>query len=119
MANEQNLKKNLSPREARENGSKGGKKSVESRRKKKLLRECLEILLERKIETEDGEMSGAEAMATTAFKMALDGDLGAWTLVRDTVGQKPVDKVMVSEVDPSVIADVEKMVAETESENDP
>ena len=41
MANEQNLRVPTSD-EARENGKKGGMKSVESRRRKKLLRECLE-----------------------------------------------------------------------------
>lgn len=116
MANEQNLKKNRSSSEARENGKKGGKKSGESRRNKKLLRECLEILLDKKIETDDGKITGAEAMAAKAFQMALDGDLSAWTLVRDTVGQKPVDKVMVSEVDPDVLNEVEKMVTDCEDD---
>jgi hypothetical protein len=76
MANEQNLKKILSTSEARELGSKGGKKSGESRRRKKLLRECLEILLEKKHDTDEGKMTGAEAMALKAFQLALSGDLG-------------------------------------------
>lgn len=117
MANEQNLKPVRSKSEARERGKKGGKKSAESRREKKLLRECLEALLEREMAGDDGEkVTGAEAMAVTAFRMALDGDLGAWTLVRDTVGQKPVDKVMVSEVDPDILSEVEKMVTDCEDD---
>lgn len=116
MANEQNLKPARTKSEARENGKKGGKKSGESRRRKKLIKECLEVLLEREIETDDGEMTGAEAMAVKAFRMALDGDLSAWTLVRDTVGQKPVDKVMVSEVDPDVLSEVEKMVTDCDDD---
>lgn len=119
MANEQNLRRNLSPREARENGSKGGKKSVESRRKKKLLRECLEALLEREMEGNDGEkVTGAEAMAVTAFRMALDGDLEAWKLVRDTTGQKPVEKVVTSDVDPEVMAEIDRLVSQAEYEDD-
>ena len=44
MANEKNLKV-LSPKEARENGKKGGKKSVETRRKRKTLKENMNLLL--------------------------------------------------------------------------
>ena len=116
MANEQNLKKNRSSIEARENGKKGGKKSGESRRNKKLLRECLEILLQKKIETDDGKMTGAEAMAVKAFQLALTGDLKAWELVRDTAGQKPIDKVVMSEVDPDILNEVEKMVTDCEDD---
>lgn len=119
MANEQNLKPFGSEREARENGKKGGKKSVESRRNKKMLRDCLDILLERKIIDESGnKVTGAEALAVQLFEKALSGDLKAFELVRDTAGQKPVDKVMVSEVDPNVIDEVERLVSETESEDD-
>ena len=112
MANEKNLNHKLTANELR----KGGKRSGEARRKKKLIKECLEMLLEKKVETESGTMTGAEAMAVTAFQMALDGDLSAWTLVRDTVGQKPVDKVMVSEVDPDVLDEVEKMVTDCDDD---
>ena len=45
VANEKNLKK-LSPKEAREYGAKGGKASVESRRRRKSLRESMNTLLE-------------------------------------------------------------------------
>ena len=49
-------------------------------------------------------------MAAKAFQAALKGDWKAWELVRDTSGQKPVDKVMVADVEPSIIAEVEAMV---------
>lgn len=45
MANEENLK-TLSPKEARKNGSKGGKASGEARRRKKSMREALEMLMQ-------------------------------------------------------------------------
>jgi hypothetical protein len=116
VANEQNLKKILSTSEARELGSKGGKSSVKKRKEKKMLRECLEILLDKKIETDDGKMTGAEAMAVKAFQLALAGDLKAWELVRDTAGQKPIDKVVMSEVDPDILNEVEKMVTDCEDD---
>lgn len=119
MANEQNLRKTLSTSEAREIGSKGGKKSAEVRRNKKMLRDCLDILLERKMTDESGrKVTGAEALAVQLFEQALSGDLKAFELVRDTAGQKPIDKVMVSEVDPNVIDEVERLVYEMESEDD-
>jgi hypothetical protein len=63
MANEQNLKP-LTTKKAREIGSKGGKASVEARRKKKDLRLAIEILLETDIKGKNGEIkSGAEAIA--------------------------------------------------------
>jgi hypothetical protein len=54
--------------------------------------------------------SGAEALASTLFKKALAGDLKAFELVRDTAGQKPVERVMLAEVDQKTINEVEAMV---------
>lgn len=79
---------------AKEMGSKAGKASGKARRDKKLLKDCLEILLSQKIETKDGKkITGAEATAAALFKKALNGDTKAFELLRDTAGQKPVDKV--------------------------
>ena len=99
MANEQNLLKpeDLTPKQRRENASKAGKASGEARRKKKLLRECLEILLENEVTDKYGNvMTGAEAMAAKVFQQALKGDLKAFEIVRDTAGQKPVEKVQMN-----------------------
>mgnify|MGYP006923255995 FL=1 len=110
MANETNLRPVRSKEEARERGASGGKKSGEARRNKKMLRECLEALLEGEVEYEGNKLSISEAMAATAVQAALRGDWKAWELVRDTAGQKPVDKVVTAEVDPSIIEEVEEMV---------
>ena len=117
MANEQNLLKpeDLTPEQRRENASKAGKASGEARRKKKILRECLEILLEKEITDKNGNaMTGAEAMAAKVFQQALKGDLKAFEIVRDTAGQKPVEKLVVSEVDTDIIDEVERMVNDDE-----
>ena len=101
MANEQNLNPfgTLTENEQREISSKGGKASGEARRKKKLLRECLEILLEKEITDKKGEtMSGAEALSTKLFAEAMKGNVKAFEVLRDTAGQKPVEKVVVSEL---------------------
>lgn len=113
MANEQNLNPfgTLTESEQRKISSKGGKASGEARRRKKLLRECLEELLEREMTDKSGNtVSGAEALAVKLFKKAMDGDVKAFEVLRDTSGQKPVEKIMVADVEPAVIAEVEAMV---------
>lgn len=114
MANEQNLRVPTSS-EARKNGQKGGIASGEARRSKKLLRECLEILLEKEMKGKNGEtMSGAEALATKLFAEAMKGNVKAFEVLRDTAGQKPVEKIVVSEIDSDVIDEVERMVNDDE-----
>lgn len=119
MANDENLKGHgfdeISAKEHREIASRGGKASVESRRKKKMLKECLEILMQKDAgrDSNGKPITAVEAMSIAAMKGAMNGDWKAWELVRDTVGQKPVDKVMISEVDQNVIDDVEKIVEES------
>lgn len=111
MANEQNLNHKLTADELR----KGGQKSGEARRAKKSLREAMQILMDADLTGKDGKtMTGTEAMAAKAFQAALKGDWKAWELVRDTAGQKPVERVMVADVEPSVIAEVEAMVNDDE-----
>ena len=119
MGNKNNLvpfTSNQSHEEAVKNGKKGGKKSGQVRRDKKLLRDCLEILLEEKITVDDRRMTGMEAFALSAFQKALCGDVKAMEFVRDSIGQKPVDKVMVAEVEQSVIDEVEEMVRSNDKE---
>ena len=112
MANEKNLKVPTST-EARINGKKGGIASGIARREKKSLREAMQVLMDADLTGKDGKtMTGTEAMAAKAFQAALKGDWKAWELVRDTAGQKPVDKVMVADVEKTIIDEVEKMVNE-------
>ena len=82
--------------EAVENGRKGGIASGEARKAKKSLREAMQALMDADLTGKDGKtMTGTEAMAAKAFQAALKGDWKAWELVRDTAGQKPVDKVQM------------------------
>lgn len=93
MANEQNLRPSeykLSQEEAK----KGGKASGEARRRKRDLRKALEALLEKDFKNAQGNnISGAEAIAIKQFEKAMTGDTRAFEIIRDTAGQKPVDKV--------------------------
>lgn len=114
MANEGNLRGAYSPSEARENGSKGGKASAASKRRKKEFRDVFQALLYGKqFPDSNGKLfTGTEALAMKVFQLALKGDLRAFEIIRDTVGQKPVDKVEVSAIDQSVKDDVDRLISE-------
>ena len=91
----QNLVQNKarSPNEARENGKKGGKASGISRRKSKSIRDALKALLTGKVEHNGEEMLGNDALALSMFDKALKGDVQAFKEIRDTVGEKPIERV--------------------------
>jgi len=95
MANEQNLlkgdeKHKFTPEEA----SKGGKRSAEARRAKRDLRIALEMLLEKTYVDKNGnEITGTTAVASKLFEQAMKGNVKAFETLRDTVGQKPVEKI--------------------------
>ena len=114
MAGKDNLVPIRTTEEARERGANGGVKSGEARREKKLLRELLNDLLERQnnlMLDENGDpMTNAAIMAVKAIDAASGGDWKAWELVRDTAGQKPIEKIMVADVDAEVVEQIENMV---------
>ena len=109
MANEKNLvpfTSEQSHEEAVKNGRKGGIASGEAKRNRKMLRDCIDYLLEREDEmvlSADGKpMSGAEQLAYNLFVKALaEPDTAkaakAFEVLRDTAGQKPVDKVQTTQ----------------------
>lgn len=104
--------------------SEAGKKSGESRREKGDLRNLCKIWMETEVATDkDGKpITGGQMMVRVAVKELAKGNPKFWELMRDTAGYKPVDKVMVSEVDQAVIDEVEDIVKEaydSGSETDP
>lgn len=84
-----------STEEAKEKGRAGGKKSGEARRKKKLLKETLEAMLE--IEDKKGRTM-QDAICIALFKRANAGDTKAFEIIRDTIGQGIQQKVQVENV---------------------
>ena len=97
--------------EARELGREGGKKSGEARRARKTLREELLALLTQDITDKNGrQMKTQTAISASMIKQALSGSTKAYEIIRDTIGEKPIDKVMVAEVDPETIREVETMI---------
>ncbi len=99
MANKDNLIKNedLTPTERRKRARKAGIASGKARRERKALKEELIMLLE------NGD---AQARICTALmEKALIGDTKAFEVIRDTIGEKPVDRQEVMQIEPPVIID--------------
>lgn len=89
-------------------------KGVIARKERGDLRKLCQLWMEEEVATgKDGEkITGGQMMVRVAVKEVAKGNPRFWELLRDTAGFKPVDKVMVSEVEPAVIAEVEEMVKE-------
>lgn len=104
MPNAENLKPNSerTPKNRKALASKAGKKSGEARREKKKLRELLEMALE--MADENTGETNAMAITVALIKQAKKGNVLAYTTIRDTKGEKPVEKQEVK-VNPVTIVD--------------
>lgn len=106
MANEQNLVKGdeihkFTPEEA----SRGGKASGEARRRKRMIKDNIELLLSLPIKNDnmkkqlkalgidDDEMTNQMAMTIAMWQKAIKGDVSAFNTLRDTIGEKPKEVV--------------------------
>ncbi len=76
--------------EARKLGQKGGKKSGEVRRMRKTLKEQLLLLLK--------EDDIQENICLALIEKALNGDTKAFQIIRDTIGEKPIEQLCMSSV---------------------
>lgn len=85
--NEENLVslKNRTTEEVREIARKGGIASGKARRERKTLREELLLLLQK----DDTQ----EKVSLALIKQALEGNTKAFEVIRDSIGEKPTDKV--------------------------
>lgn len=90
--------------------------SAKAQKEKGDLKRLCQMFMENIYETDaDGNpVTGGQLMVNEAIKGVKSGNPRFWELLRDTAGYKPVDKVMVADVEPSVIAEVEQMVQEAE-----
>lgn len=114
---EDNLKpfNKLTEEEQRRISSKGGKASGEARRKKKLMKDQIELLLSlpfpdvqdrngKKLKTtfkqlglNDENIDNQMAMVIAMWQKALKGDVNAFNTLRDTVGEKPKENISVED----------------------
>ena len=110
MANEQNLIKNedLTPNQRRKNASKAGKASAKKRQQNKTFKEIISKFLDGQVSDErlkqqmidfgfaDKEVSNKSCAVFALWKEAIKGNTKAFELLRDTIGEKPQDKVNIS-----------------------
>lgn len=109
----------MTPEQRAEYGRKGAEKANETKRKRKEMRETLDILLNMPLKK--GKVYSAEeiksfadlkgknitidqAMMVCLVQKALKGDLNAITMVRDTVGEKPTEKMEIKDTTPVIIS---------------
>lgn len=110
MANLQNLIKNedLTPSQRRKNASKAGKASAKKRQQNKTFKEIINKFLNGQVSDEslkqqmieygfaDKEISNKSCAVFALWKEAIKGNTKAFELLRDTIGEKPQEKVNIS-----------------------
>lgn len=105
-----------------ENGRLGGIASGESKRRMKTFREELQALLEVEVENGKGEKTTVQKNINSALILkAAKGDVKAYEVIRDTLGQKPVEEKSVVIAGPlesriEVIAEMKKRFYEDDGE---
>ena len=117
MANNENLKLIRTSEEAKRKGKNGGIASGKKRAKKKELKETLEILLTMP-NAETGE-SNQTSIAIALMQQALAGNVKAFETIRDTIGQKPVNKEEIkTDVPPTIYINRQMVHADGTIEDD-
>ena len=109
MSKEENLKPiNQTSEEAKKNGRKGGINSGKSRKAKKLLRDELIALLETKISNDEGKkITTRKKISLALIQKASNGDVKAFEVIRDTIGEKPIEKQELTIDPPQIIDDIQ------------
>ena len=115
MANEQNLIKNedLTPNQRRENARKAGKASARKRQQNKTFKEIINKFLNGQVTDDrlkeqmvefgfaDNEVSNKSCAVFALWKEAIKGNTKAFELMRDTIGEKPIEQIQ--NINPPVI----------------
>jgi hypothetical protein len=94
----------ISSEEAKERGRLGGLASVESKRRKKKLKELVELFGEMpttermkdamsKMGISENDMTNKMATVIGLYKKAMQGDVCAFNAIRDIMGEKPKDVI--------------------------
>ena len=102
-------------------------KSAESRKRNRAIRKAFKEILDEEFDKkvkvngkDDKEITRKEAASLRLMQILLDANtkesdfLKALEFARDTIGEKPIDRVQVAEVDQETIDEVERMVLNDE-----
>ena len=115
----------MTPERRAECGRKGGIAKREATRRRKEMRETLDILLNMPMKkgkvytAEDikcfADLKGKnitidQALMVCLIQKALKGDLNAIGMVRDTIGEKPADKMEVKDITPVIISGEDDLI---------
>ena len=124
----------ITKEDASEKGKIGAKKSIQTRRKKKKLKEALTALMElpvsernkqsmRALGIDDKDMNNQMLIAVAAFQKAIKGDVRAMEFIRDMTGQQPVTKLDEAKIKllraqaKQIEAEIQREAADNESES--
>lgn len=111
MANNENLVSlaTRTQQERTEIAKKGQEASTKAKKEKKLIKDNIELLLSLPIKNaktkeqlkqlgiDDNEMNNQMALVIAMYQKAIKGDVSAFNTLRDTLGQKPVEKTEIAQ----------------------
>ena len=85
--------------------------STEAKRRKKTFREAMEAILEKEVLDKNGnKIDLLTAISAKQVEKASKGDTKAFEVIRDTIGQKPVERVEITEWDTKIAGEIEAYV---------
>lgn len=111
--NPQNLipQNKKSPEERSRIARMGQVASTEAKRRKKTFREAMEAILEKEVLDKNGnKIDLLTAISAKQIEKAGKGDTKAFEVIRDTIGQKPVERVEITEWDTKIAGEIEAYV---------
>ena len=115
----------LTAEKQREIASQGGKASVEARRKKKAMREQMEMLLSlplkdtkvkakfKQLGIDTDDMDNQMALVFATYQKALKGDTSAINIVREMVGER-VQEISINTTVDDKVKELQKMLDKEE-----
>lgn len=121
MANAGNLKPPTT-KQARERGAKGGRASAEAKKKRKAMKEQMEMLLNLPLKDEQtraflekmgidtSDMDNQMALVVSTFQNAIRGDMKAVNIVREMIGER-VQEISITQVTDAKVKELEDYLA--------
>ena len=100
-----------------EMGRRGGIQNGINAAKRRSMREELEEIQMLTLKDRDGNDLGVtrqRGMLMNISKKAANGDIRAAEFVRDMLGEKPAENVLIAHIDPEVASEVERMVYDSQ-----
>lgn len=82
-----------------EEARKGGRRSAETRARRKTIRDAFEAICAKQYTDANGnQIDGVTAMCMKQFQAAMNGDTRAFAVIRDSLGEMPVQRIETTEI---------------------